>query len=166
MRRRGVPRRADADLEPDLELATRLRLVFARVGRILRQQAETGLTLSQQSALASVVLRGPLTLGELAHIERVAPPSVTKIVAKLEAGGLVERRPDATDRRVHRVVATAAGQERLEDSRVRRNAWLASRLAALSPAELARLGAALEVLEGLAGPDADRSSAHGQEGRR
>jgi DNA-binding MarR family transcriptional regulator len=147
----------------DLELASRLRLVFARVGRILRQQAASGLTLSQQSALASVVLRGPLTLGELAQIERVAPPSVTRIVAKLEADGLVERRPDPDDRRVHRVVATAAGIERLEDSRQRRNAWLTSRLAALPPEDVARLRDAVDVLEGLAGPDTDLAAPTGSE---
>ena len=144
---------ADPSADLDLELATRLRLVFARVGRLLRQQAATGLTLSQQSALASIALRGPLTLGELAQLERIAPPSITRVVAKLEADGLVERHCDPTDRRIHRVHVTAAGEERLEDSRTRRNAWLASRLSALEPGDRKRLRAAMEVLEGLAIPD-------------
>ena len=79
----------------------------------------------------------------------MAPPSVTKIVGKLEAQGLVERRADETDRRVWRVTATAAGRAQLESSRRRRNAWFTEQLAGLDPAALERLAAAVEVLEAL-----------------
>lgn len=136
---------------PDvLELAARLRLATARLARQLRQQAGGGLSPSQQSALASIDLQGPLTLGRLAQLEQVAPPTVTKVVAKLEDEGLVSRQVDAGDRRVVRVQTTAAGRRRLEHARSRRNAWLAVRLGRVDAATLGRLEAALPLLEDLA----------------
>ena len=51
-----------------------------------------------------------MTLGELAIHEGVAPPTITGVVARLEADGNVEREPDPTDRRVVRVTASARGR--------------------------------------------------------
>jgi DNA-binding MarR family transcriptional regulator len=133
-----------------LELAARLRLSTARLARLLRQQAGGGLSPSQQSALASIDIHGPLTLGRLAKREQVAPPTITRVVAKLEDDGLVRREVDAADRRVTRVRITAEGRRRLEHSRKRRNAWLAERLRDLSADERRDLLAALDVLEHLA----------------
>ena len=62
---------------------------------MLRHQADVGLTPSQLTTLATVAREGPLTLGALAATEHIKPPSVTKIVEKLEAMGLIERRGDA-----------------------------------------------------------------------
>jgi DNA-binding MarR family transcriptional regulator len=142
----------DSDRPPStdpLDLAARLRLSTARLARILRQQAGTGLSPSQQSVLFSVDKHGQLTLGRLATIEQVTPPTITRIVARLEEDGLVTREADATDRRVSRVTATAEGRRRLEHGRQRRNAWLAQRLVRLSPEEKSDLAAALPVLEAL-----------------
>jgi DNA-binding MarR family transcriptional regulator len=133
----------------DRELVVRLRLALMRLGRRLRQQTGEEITASQLSALSSVDRLGPLTLGELAAVERVRPPTMTRIVANLEAAGLVLRRPDAGDRRVARVEGTAAGRALLARSRSRKDAYLARRLATLSPAELAVLGQAAAVLERL-----------------
>ena len=47
------------------------------------------------AALTTIEALGPITLGELAAIEQVQPPSMTRIVARLEEGGLVERQVDA-----------------------------------------------------------------------
>src|SRR5256884_7426100 len=80
-------------------MAARLRLSATRLARQLRQQSDAGLSPSQLSALATIGLRGPLTLGALADHERVAPPTVTKAVAKLEAGGAGQRPPHPTGRR-------------------------------------------------------------------
>jgi DNA-binding MarR family transcriptional regulator len=137
------------------ELAARLRLTTARLARQLRQQAGTGLSPSQHAALASIELHGPLTLGQLARIEQVAPPTVTKVVARLEEDGLVTRTVDRTDRRIARVSATAAGRRRLEQSRKRRNAWLARRLRAADADQVRRLAAALPLLEELAAAPGD-----------
>jgi DNA-binding MarR family transcriptional regulator len=133
-----------------LELAARLRLATARLARQLRQQAGAGLSPSQQSALAAIDLHGPLTLGRLAKIEQVAPPTVTKVVARLEEDGLVARTVDDSDRRIVRVSITTTGRRRLEHSRNRRNAWLARRLRTIDPEQRRHLDAALPLLEHLA----------------
>jgi DNA-binding MarR family transcriptional regulator len=132
-------------------MAARLRLSATRLARILRRQADTGLSPSQLSALATVEIHGPMTLGALADHENVAPPSVTKVVNILEAQGFVGREADAHDRRVAMVSITRDGSRLLEESRRRKNQWLAERLAELEPDQRARLADALDVIEILTG---------------
>jgi DNA-binding MarR family transcriptional regulator len=132
-----------------VDVAGRLRMTAFRLTRLLRQQDTEGLAPTLSAALATIVRDGPLTLGELAAREHVAPPSITKAVEKLVAAGLATRAPDETDRRVVRVRATAAGRRRVAQNRSRRTAWLAGRLTDLSPADLAKLDAATDVLERL-----------------
>ena len=132
-----------------VDVAGRLRMTAFRLTRLLRQQDAEGLAPTLSAALATIVRDGPLTLGELAAREHVAPPSITKAVEKLVAAGLATRAPDETDRRVVRVRATAAGRRRVAQNRSRRTAWLAGRLTDLSPADLAKLDAATDVLERL-----------------
>ena len=132
---------------PELELASSLRLTVARLVRQLRRHAGTGLPLSLQSALATIDGHGPLSLGDLAAIEQIAPPTATKFVGKLKDEGLVVRRTDAVDRRVTLVSTTARGRARLEEGRSRREAWLATKLEGLTAEELERLRAGTEVLE-------------------
>ncbi|HTN99420.1 MAG TPA: MarR family transcriptional regulator [Microthrixaceae bacterium] len=131
------------------ELAARLRLSSTRLARRLRQEAEIGLSPSMLSALAVIAERGPLTLGSLAEIEAVAPPTVTKVVQRLEAAGLVDRITDPEDRRVRYVECTGLGSELLRTSRERKNAWLANKLETFSDEERATLSSALDVLETL-----------------
>ena len=133
----------------DVEIAARLRLSATRLARRLRQEGGGGLTPSQLSALAAVHNNGPLTLGALADYERVAPPTITKCVAKLEADGLLERTADGTDRRIHRVSTTKAGDDLIAETRRRKTTWLTQRLEALDPTERSRLAAALDVLDRL-----------------
>jgi DNA-binding MarR family transcriptional regulator len=130
-------------------LADRLRLAVTRLHRRLRQQAESGLGASAQSALATIAHHGPLSLGELAAYEGVRPPSITATVASLEAQGLVAREADPGDRRVSRVTPTARGRLRLQRSRGRKTAYLAARLARLDEDELHVLARATAVLERL-----------------
>src|SRR5438045_2344506 len=112
-------------------IAARLRLSATRLARQLRQESDAGLTPSQLSALAAIERHGSLTLGALAEQERVAPPSVTKVVAKLEAAGLVVRRLDEGDRRVAWVSTTPAGTARLAKIRQRKTMWLSAQIARL-----------------------------------
>ena len=130
-------------------IASRLRVSATRLARRLRQESSAGLTPSQLSALTSVELQGPLTLGRLAEHERVAPPSVTKVVTKLEEAGFVERRLDERDRRVAWLSITAAGADRLAQIRQRKTEWLAARLDALDDRERSRLADALDALDAL-----------------
>ena len=136
-------------MAPVLAPADRLRRAVTLLHRRLRQLGNDELTLTQSSALASIVRRGPLTLGELAARENVAPPTVTKAVAALEDLGFVTREIDPDDRRVARVSGTAAGRRHLEEVISVRTAWLEGRLAELAPDEQQRLLDALEVLEAL-----------------
>ena len=131
-------------------LPSQLRLTVMRLARRLRQESAGDITASQLSALATVDRRGPLSLRELAEIERVAPPSVTRIVCALEERGLVVRTVDTADRRVARMASTEAGRCLLEQTRTARDAYLASRLSGLSPAELGIVARALPILERLA----------------
>jgi DNA-binding PadR family transcriptional regulator len=80
----------------------------------------------------------------------VAPPTITKIVSKLEEDGLVVRTVDSRDRRVARVSVSEGGRARLDHSRSRRDAWLTRRLEEVTPEEIAQVTAALPVLEAMA----------------
>lgn len=142
------------DADTDTELAGHLRVVVARLARILRQQDQSGLAPTLLAALTTVGRAGPLTFGELAAHEQVAAPTITKAVQKLEAKGLVARRPDPDDGRVCRVALTAAGRRHLEQARRRRTAWLATRLSELGDDDIRRLADALDVLEALTNAEA------------
>jgi len=143
--------RPDVEDDPSdvASIAGRLRLSATRLARQLRQEASTGLSPSQLSALAQIHGHGPLTLGALAEHERVAPPSITRVVSKLEGDGLVTRQPSPDDRRVVNVAVTPAGENLLDQTRRRKDAWLAARLSELGAHDRARLEGALDVLDAL-----------------
>jgi DNA-binding MarR family transcriptional regulator len=120
-----------------------------RLHRRLRVEARDELSPTLVSALVSIERHGPLTLGRLAELERVTPPSITRVVAKLERSGLVTREVDASDRRVSRVGITPEGTGLLQRSRRRKAAYLAQRLDTLAPSDLAAVRDALPILERL-----------------
>ncbi len=122
-----------------------------RLARRLRQEdSASGTTISQLSALAVIHAHGPLTVSDLAARERVRPPTMTRLVAALEAEGLISREGDPEDRRVVMLRATASGRRAVEKSRERRTAYLLDQLATLNEAEQRRLVAVLPLLERLA----------------
>ena len=133
----------------EAELASRLRLAVTRLARRLRTQLPGELTPSQLATMSSIERLGPITLGDLSAVERVKPPSMTKIVACLEEQGLVSRAVDPSDRRVARVDITAQGRRFLDSSRRRKDAYLAERLRDLDAADRAALERAAAVLERL-----------------
>lgn len=130
-------------------IAADLRLSVTRLARQLRRQSEAGLTPTQLSALATIERHGPLSLGELADHERVAPPTMTRVVAKLTEASLVTRTDDPTDRRSSLVAVTRTGRTLLDRSRTRKAAWLTARVAQLPPTQQAELAAALDALDAL-----------------
>jgi DNA-binding MarR family transcriptional regulator len=135
-------------------LATELRDGVMRFNRRLRQARPVGdLTQSQLSVLTSLELAGALTPRELAESERVQPPTMTKIVARLEEIGLVQRTPHPTDGRQVILSATRHGREALAETRRARDAWLTKQLAALSDAERDTLRAAVEIITRIARDD-------------
>jgi DNA-binding MarR family transcriptional regulator len=115
--------------------------------RLRREDDASGLPAPQLSALSVIVFGGPITLGALAAAEQVRPPTITKVVAALEADGLVTREVQAHDKRIVRVRATAKGTKLLQEGRRRRVAALVRDLNALSDGELATLRDAVDVLE-------------------
>ena len=102
---------------------------------------------AQLSALSVLVFGGPRTLTELAAAEQVRPPTMTRIVQSLEAGGLVRRVRDSSDRRVHRLHATAKGRRVMHRGRERRVASLAALLDRLSRDEISRVHEAAALVE-------------------
>lgn len=136
------------------DVATEVQDGITRLNRRLRQVRPLGeLTQSQLSTLATFGIHGPMTPTELAEVERVQPPTMTKIVAKLEAKGLVQRAPHPTDRRQTILSATEAGREALAEQRRVKDAWLTRRLAALSAADRETLHAAVEIFRRIARED-------------
>ena len=133
-----------------LDSAAKLRMAIVRTGRRLRQEAagETGgLTPTSVSALATVERHGPLTPSELAEIERVRRPTITRTLGCLEREGLDDRTPDPADGRSSLVAINAAGRERLRRLRGRKNAYLARRMRELSADEVETLERAAEILD-------------------
>lgn len=106
-------------------------------------------TLSQLSALATVANHGPLSAGELATIEKVQPPSMTKILASLENEGWVERAPHPEDRRQSIISVTLSGRAVLDEETRARDEWLSQRLLDFTEDELAILRDAVTVLNRL-----------------
>jgi DNA-binding MarR family transcriptional regulator len=131
------------------DLAAHLRLSVTRLARRLRQHADAGVSPTQLAALATIERHGPITLGDLAAAERVAPPTITAAVGRLEQQDLAARRPDKSDKRVVRVTATAAGRRLLARNRSLKTAFLARRLDTLSSSERATLEEAAVLLDRL-----------------
>jgi len=136
------------------QLAVTLRDAITRVNRRMRQTRPVGdLTHSQISALQSIALAGALTPRELAEAERVQPPTLTRIVSRLEELGLVVRTPHPSDGRQVILVLSKAGRELLEGYRRSRDEWLAHRLSELSPEERDTVARAAEILARVARKD-------------
>src|SRR3954452_22882586 len=129
------------------QLAAALRDSITRLNRRLRQARPMGdLTMTQLSALTSLELAGALTPRELAEVERVQPPTLTRIVAKLEERGLVVRSPHPTDGRQVILGASETGRAVVAEHRRTRDEWLAKHLMALTPEEREVLTRAAEIL--------------------
>jgi DNA-binding MarR family transcriptional regulator len=129
------------------DLASHLRHTIVRAARRLRQEAGGELSPSLTAALSTVDRHGPLTPSEVAARERIQRPTVTRVLARLEEQGLVERMTDPGDRRSSFVTTTAEGRALLKELRTRKTAFLAERLARLEPEERAALERAADILE-------------------
>ena len=136
--------------QPLAERAAHLRIAIVRTARRLRQEAAaetTGLTPTSVAALATIERHGPLTPSEIAKIERVKRPTITRTLGCLEREGLIDRATDPQDGRSSLISVNGAGRERLRRLRGRKNAYLAKRMRDLSAEEVETLERATEILE-------------------
>jgi DNA-binding MarR family transcriptional regulator len=132
----------------DDELAARIQAAALHLLRRLAQEDRAiGVSPPRLSALSVLVFGGPRTIGTLASMEGVTPPTMTRLVAAMVADGLVERLPDEADRRVVRVAASPQGRSLLLAGRDRRLATLVAMIEPLTPKERRRLTSASEIVE-------------------
>jgi DNA-binding MarR family transcriptional regulator len=137
--------------ESDAAAVSTLRSAVMRLSRRLRnQRVEESLTPTEMQVLATLARCGSASPGELARKEHVQPPSMTRIIAMLEEKGLVRREPHPDDRRQVVVSSTEQAESILDQSRAKRDAWLAELAGGLNDEEWALLRAAAPVLERLA----------------
>jgi DNA-binding MarR family transcriptional regulator len=135
------------------ETAARLRFAIGRLFRRLRFADGEDLTPGKILTLVTIEREGPIRIGDLAAREYVSPPTMTRIIQRLDEKGFVERQPDPDDGRSCLVALTDAGAAVLEGARQERTAYLAARLSQLPAEDVAALVAALPVLEALAVDD-------------
>jgi DNA-binding MarR family transcriptional regulator len=139
----------------DAGLASELRLSVMRLRRRLagERHPDNPLSMGQLALLGALYRNGDQTVGELAALERVQPPSMTRTVNCLADGGYVERRAHDTDGRQVVVALTESGRSVLLADRARRDEWLARRLAELSADDRDALRRATPILQRLAQAD-------------
>lgn len=114
---------------------------------VRKEDERTGVGPARLSALSVLVFAGPMRVTELARIEQVKPPTMTKIIAGLEAAGLVRRDADAEDARAVRLESTTRGTKLLQEGRRRRVKRLADALKTLTSDELDVLARAAAIVE-------------------
>lgn len=133
------------------EVADALHSAAIRLLRAVRQEDEqAGIGPARLSALSVLVFGGPMRVTDLARLEQVRPPTMTKIVSGLERAGLVRRRPDVDDARAVRLEPTARGTKLLREGQRRRVDRLAAGLRGLSTHEIDVLARAAFVMERIA----------------
>jgi DNA-binding MarR family transcriptional regulator len=117
--------------------------------RISQEDRATGLSGARLSALSVVVYGGAVTVGDLARRERVAVPTISRLVEALVRDGLLGREARTGDRRIVQLVATPKGRRVMEQGRARRILRLAGELRSLPKGELVLLEKAVGILERL-----------------
>ncbi len=131
------------------ELAADLRSVVVPLARLLRRLTGGRLTATQASVLGTVSRDGPISLSDLATLERLSLPMISKVVDALQEHGFADRVADPNDGRVSLVELSQDGRVWLEESRELRDRWLSERLRDLDEAELASIAAAIPALANL-----------------
>jgi DNA-binding MarR family transcriptional regulator len=129
------------------ELADQLHSFAIRFLRLVREEdRSSGVGPARLSAMSVLAFRDGLTVGDLARIEQVAMPTMSRIVAALGDAGLVARSPHPDDGRSVVLSLTVRGRQLFESARARRLAVADAIVTALSSEEQARLRPILERL--------------------
>jgi DNA-binding MarR family transcriptional regulator len=129
------------------DVAARLQKLATRLLRQARLMDDgCSLTSAQYAALSTLNSHPDLSLTELARLELVSHPTMSRIVAALIKQGLVERSGAAQDKRSTRLSLTALGRDAYVSVYSRRLALIETMLSRLKPETVADL---LQVLEDL-----------------
>lgn len=143
-----------------------LPFVLHDVARLMRNRfdqraREWGMTRAQCVTLMKLECRPGMSQTELAAILEVEPITVARLIDRLEASGMVERRPDPADRRMHRLHLLPASAPVLAEIEKYRDAAVAQLRGAIAPDDWACAHRVLlqikEVLvtEGIGSPAGD-----------
>jgi DNA-binding MarR family transcriptional regulator len=130
-------------------LATQLERRVSRLNQLLRGGARSSRSVAALLTLRRIEDEGPMRITDLAAAEKVAQPTMTGVVARLEQDGLLQRTRDPEDARAVRIALTAAGRDELASVRSSRAAVLQERLDRLDDDARAALTAALDPLQDL-----------------
>ena len=131
-------------------VANQLRPLLHKLTRHLRRETHSlGVTGSQISLLAEIRRAPGIGVRELAALERMSAPGMSKYVGRLEGEGLIVREPSDEDRRRVGLRVSPEGERVLRSVKSRRTAWLAARLRGLSDEELQAVDAAIAPLQEL-----------------
>lgn len=134
----------------DAEVAARLSLIIGRFNRRM-MSATGGLSYGLLSSLSTIAKRGPLRLAELASMEQVSAPSITRVVAELENRGIISRTVHPDDGRAFLIEVTPKGSDAALRARAARATVVSETLSSLDEAGMAAIGAALAPLEQVIG---------------
>lgn len=133
-----------------LDLASDLRVACQRISRRVRFESSSELAPHLVSALANL-RHGPLKPGELAEVERISAPSMTRTINCLVDRGLVSSEDNPSDGRSKVLTLTADGAAVLERTARARDDWMFRQLQGLSAEEIAMLEGATAVLNRVVG---------------
>ena len=133
--------RADAT---DL-VATSFVARASQLTRLLLREGDRALSRTE-AGLLRTLLDGPRRITELAETEALAQPTVTQLVDRLQARGLVARGRSAQDGRVVLVSITLDGQRQLRATQAQYRALMREAMEELSDEEVAGLAAATQTL--------------------
>lgn len=141
------------------EEADAVRLAITRTARRLRQEAGSGLSPTVLATLASIERNKVVTPGELARIEGVQRPTMTRAINRLADSGLIDRREDPEDRRCSLISVSELGHRYLAEHRSRKSAWLANLIEEMPEEDADTLARAAEILSSAL--EAHRTGEHG-----
>lgn len=142
----GVRVRADQSPGVDLEqLVATLPRQISHLSRVLYRTRGSTLPRGMRSVVFTLAF-GPLRISEIAWEEGIGQPAATRMVARLEALGLVSRERSTADKRIVMVELTARGRAELDILREQSRRLLREALRERSAGELRRVKSASEAL--------------------
>lgn len=131
------------------EIAAAVAVSSGTLSRLLGHAAGQGRSVTAWRVLAGLDRDGAQRVGDLAIGQRVAQPTMTGLVIRLEQDGMVTRKSDPSDRRVSLVALTERGKQEVDGYRSRAIEALAGSIGAFSAEEQQVLAAATPLLQRL-----------------